>query len=188
MGSCKKPYLEEIDPKISCRKQRQRSGSVYLTSGWENTLAFYPQQNLAHIQRGHCCRHGFPPLGRNETCSRLYAISLALPQDSVSTLHSSGVSYLMIVSLASHVLHLIRLLTPPALLVTCARMPLSALQGDVISVIADPMPVQSKAKKLRILVSYGGSVLWLLPVDDCQTWFVSVLAHESDICAGSDNA
>lgn len=105
-------------------------------------------------------------------------MSLARLQDFVSTLHSSGVLYLMIVSSACHVLHLMKLLTLPALLITCARMPMSALQGDAISVIADPMPVQSKAKKPRILVSYGGSVLWLLLVDDCQTYFVSLLAYE----------
>lgn len=65
---------------------------------------------------------------------------------------------------------------PLALLVTCARIPMSALQGEAISVISDPMPVQSRGKSPKILVSCGGSVLWSLPVEDCQTWFVSVLA------------
>lgn len=113
-------------------------------------------------------------------------MSLALPQVSVSILRSYGVLYLMIVTLPGQVLNSVEMLIHPALLITCARLPMSALHGDAISVITDPTPVQSKARKSRILVSYGGSVLWLLPVDECQTWFVSVLAYPSDFCSGFD--
>lgn len=145
-----------------------------------------PHKGLAHIQCAHCYRHDFPWFRRNETCNRLCAMSLALPQDSVSILRSFGVLYLMIVTLPSQVLRLMKLLIHPALLITCARLPVSALQGDAISVNNDPIPVKSKARKSRILVSYGGSVLWLLHVDDCQTWFVSILDYESDFCSRLD--
>ena len=73
------------------------------------------------------------------------------------------------------VLYLDRLLMLSALLVTCARMPLSALQGNSISVISGPMPEQHKEKSPKLLVSYGGSLLWSFRADECQTWFVSIL-------------
>lgn len=111
----------------------------------------------------------------------------ALLQDSVSISHSSGVLYLMIVIFSSPILKLMRLLIPTALLVTCARIPMSALQGDAISVISDPIPGQSRGKAPKILVSYGASVLWSLSVDDCQTWFVSALTFDLDSCSRAEN-
>ena len=137
---------------------------------------FFRHQGPAHTQCEHCCRHAFLWFRRNETCNRPYVTCLALPKDSVFISHSSGVSYLMIVIFPCRVLDSVMSLMAPALMVTCARIPMSALQGDAISVISDPMPGQSRGKIPRILVLYGGSVLWSLPVDDCQTWFVSALA------------
>jgi len=36
------------------------------------------------------------------------------------------------------------------------------------------MPEPPEGKTPRLLVSYGGSLLWSLRLDECQTWFVSI--------------
>lgn len=63
-------------------------------------------------------------------------------------------------------------LTHSALLVTCARLPMSALQGESISITSGPIPGNSAARSSNLLVSGGSSLLWSFPLDQCQSWFV----------------
>jgi hypothetical protein len=64
-------------------------------------------------------------------------------------------------------------LTCKALIISCARSSISFLQGNSINTLPPspsnpPYPMHS-----NILVSRKGLVTWSLPVDQCQTWFVS---------------
>lgn len=66
-----------------------------------------------------------------------------------------------------------------ALLVTCARVPLSVLQGESISVNNGPSPSNGEPRSPFLLVSGGRSLLWSFPVDECLSWFVSVAANSN---------
>lgn len=66
-----------------------------------------------------------------------------------------------------------------ALLVTCARVPLSVLQGESISVNSGPSPSNSESRSPFLLVSGGRSLLWLFPVDECLSWFVSAFSNRN---------
>ena len=64
------------------------------------------------------------------------------------------------------------------LLITCAPVSLSRLQGKYISAayqMLEPPPTSpTPPPKTFFLVSYSDAVCWSLPVEDCQTWFVGV--------------
>ena len=76
-----------------------------------------------------------------------------------------------------HIAQIWYLLLDDSLLVTCARAPLSQLQGASITV--KPIPVPDSPRKQsppRVIVFYGDAVMWSLRMDDCRTWF-SLLSH-----------
>lgn len=67
-----------------------------------------------------------------------------------------------------------------ALLVSCSALPVQsekALRSAHINTtnLTTPPPKESSSNvsQARILVSYRGSILWAIPLRDCQTWFVS---------------
>ena len=48
------------------------------------------------------------------------------------------------------------------------------LSGDFVSKTIGPLDaLVGAAGNRRIMVYFGGSVMWSLPLDECQTWFVS---------------
>ena len=57
------------------------------------------------------------------------------------------------------------------LLITCARSPLEALGGSLISVQPSATPPSSTAFPPRVVVSYGDAVQWSFRIHDCWTWF-----------------
>jgi hypothetical protein len=65
------------------------------------------------------------------------------------------------------------MLTRPALLFTCARLSMSALQGESISVVSTPATNDPRLFSPTLLVSSGKSLLWSFPLDECKSWFVS---------------
>ncbi|KAL7946702.1 hypothetical protein V8C42DRAFT_352261 [Trichoderma barbatum] len=56
-------------------------------------------------------------------------------------------------------------------LVTCGTMPQSELQGTTVRVNAG---LSQPGGSGRILVSYGGAVMWSLATKECQTWFAFI--------------
>jgi hypothetical protein len=65
------------------------------------------------------------------------------------------------------------MLTQLALLFTCARLPMSALQGESISIVSTPAIDNPRLISPTLLVSSGRSLLWSFPLDECKSWFVS---------------
>lgn len=67
-----------------------------------------------------------------------------------------------------------------SVLITCGSMSEAVLRGEAVDIVSeparDPTPSQDSG---RILVQYGGSVLWSFPLEECQTWF-SFIAHFCD--------
>ena len=59
-----------------------------------------------------------------------------------------------------------------ALIVSCAQLPMSWLQGDSIKIIDNPTD-SSTTLAQNILIYTKNTLLWSLPVDECQDWFVS---------------
>lgn len=97
---------------------------------------------------------------------------MILPLNIASTLPSYGVLCLKTVSPNLFIPHLQKA-NNLALLVTCARVPLSVLQGESISVISVPSPSDTEPRPPNLLVSGGGFLLWSFPLDECLSWFVS---------------
>ncbi|KAF4125468.1 CorA-like Mg2+ transporter protein [Geosmithia morbida] len=64
-----------------------------------------------------------------------------------------------------------------SLLVTCGRMAQTHLCGDFISLSTVPSSLspEPSVPNTRLLVSYGGSVMWRLSVDECSTWLDFVM-------------
>ncbi|KAJ5032997.1 uncharacterized protein L3040_009582 [Drepanopeziza brunnea f. sp. 'multigermtubi'] len=56
------------------------------------------------------------------------------------------------------------------MIVSCARPSMTALRGDSISVLPPPEP-ESPLLSPNILVSTKSSLLWALPLEECQSWF-----------------
>jgi hypothetical protein len=63
-----------------------------------------------------------------------------------------------------------------ALLITCAGIRMSSLQGDAIKIAPEPSSKLHGTWPPFILVSSGRCLLWCFKVEECQTWFVSALA------------
>ncbi|KAK0392500.1 hypothetical protein NLU13_1995 [Sarocladium strictum] len=55
-------------------------------------------------------------------------------------------------------------------LVTCGNMPQTELEGDIITIVSEPVR-ESLSAPGRILVSLGNSSHWLLSPNECATWF-----------------
>jgi hypothetical protein len=65
-------------------------------------------------------------------------------------------------------------LTFEALVVSCAQSPISSLQGESISIIQNPATESATTLSQNILIYSKNSLVWSLPVDECQGWFVSI--------------
>lgn len=72
-----------------------------------------------------------------------------------------------------HISQLWCLIVGNSVLVTCGTMSQSDLQGTTVKV--NPVPCQTGGMT-RILVSYGGALMWSLPTNECRTWF-AFIAH-----------
>lgn len=55
-------------------------------------------------------------------------------------------------------------------LITCSTREQSDLQGACLKLNTEPRQAGASGK---ILVSYGGAVMWSLTTKECPTWFVS---------------
>jgi hypothetical protein len=64
-------------------------------------------------------------------------------------------------------------LTFEALVVSCAQSPISSLQGESVSIIQNPTTESASTLSPNILIYSKNSLVWSLPVDECQDWFVS---------------
>ncbi|KAI9053978.1 hypothetical protein LZ554_002922 [Drepanopeziza brunnea f. sp. 'monogermtubi'] len=62
------------------------------------------------------------------------------------------------------------LIIDDSVIVSCACSSMTALQGDSISVLPPPGP-ESPLLSPNILVSTKSSLLWALPLEECQSWF-----------------
>ncbi|CZR57820.1 uncharacterized protein PAC_07709 [Phialocephala subalpina] len=62
------------------------------------------------------------------------------------------------------------LIIDDSLIVSCARPSMVSLQGDSISVLPKT-EVEKSFVSPNILVSTKSSLLWALPLDECQSWF-----------------
>lgn len=68
------------------------------------------------------------------------------------------------------------MLNDAAFLLTYSRMPEDALRGDLVALSLSSVQEISSAKSRAIIaVSYRKTVLWSIPVDECQTWLVSFI-------------
>jgi hypothetical protein len=65
-------------------------------------------------------------------------------------------------------------LTFEALVVSCAQSPISSLQGESISIIQNPATESATTFSQNILIYSKNSLVWSLPVDECQDWFVRI--------------
>ncbi|KAF6828652.1 mg2+ transporter [Colletotrichum musicola] len=67
-----------------------------------------------------------------------------------------------------------------SLFITCGSMSEAVLRGQTVDILTEPprdSPLGEDSG--RILVQYGGSVLWSFPLEECQTWF-AFIAHFCD--------
>ncbi|KAL7904353.1 hypothetical protein GGI35DRAFT_200406 [Trichoderma velutinum] len=71
-----------------------------------------------------------------------------------------------------HISQLWCLIVGNSVLVTCGTMPQSDLQGTTVKLNTEPG--QAGGGPGRILVSYGGAVMWSLATKECQTWFAFI--------------
>jgi hypothetical protein len=64
-------------------------------------------------------------------------------------------------------------------IVTCATLPVSDLCGESIKIsnqaASDPDQPKSVQEMLYLKVCYGKDRLWYIPLNKCQTWFVSLI-------------
>ncbi|KFY18785.1 hypothetical protein V493_08347, partial [Pseudogymnoascus sp. VKM F-4281 (FW-2241)] len=67
------------------------------------------------------------------------------------------------------------LILDDSLLITCAGIRMSSLQGDGIKIVPEPSSKHPGNWPPCILVSSGRCLLWCFKVDECQTWFDFVL-------------
>ncbi|KFY33794.1 hypothetical protein V494_07340 [Pseudogymnoascus sp. VKM F-4513 (FW-928)] len=67
------------------------------------------------------------------------------------------------------------LILDDSLLITCAGIRMSSLQGDAIKIVSEPSSKHHGTWPPYILVSSGRCLLWCFKVDECQTWFDFVL-------------
>ncbi|OTA69317.1 hypothetical protein K449DRAFT_428757 [Hypoxylon sp. EC38] len=69
-----------------------------------------------------------------------------------------------------HIAQLWCIVLDNSLLITCGRMTHTALRGDLVRIVNEP--VKEPIGKVKTLyVSYYDTVLWALPLDSCLTWF-----------------
>jgi hypothetical protein len=61
-----------------------------------------------------------------------------------------------------------------SLLVTCAGIRMSSLEGDAIKILSEPTVKHHGAWPSQIVVSCGRCLLWSVRVDECQSWFASI--------------
>ncbi|XXG94111.1 hypothetical protein Hte_000363 [Hypoxylon texense] len=69
-----------------------------------------------------------------------------------------------------HIAQLWCIVLDNSLLVTCGGMSSTALRGDHVRIVNEPLKEPS-AKGKMIYVAYYDSVLWQLPLESCLTWF-----------------
>ncbi|OBT78122.1 hypothetical protein VF21_02657 [Pseudogymnoascus sp. 05NY08] len=67
------------------------------------------------------------------------------------------------------------LILDDSLLITCAGIRMSSLQGDAIKIAPEPSSKHHGTWPPFILVSSGRCLLWCFKVEECQTWFDFVL-------------
>ncbi|KAH8121649.1 hypothetical protein LI328DRAFT_158084 [Trichoderma asperelloides] len=72
-----------------------------------------------------------------------------------------------------HISQMWCLIVGNSVLITCSTMQQSELQGACLKVNTEPSQVGASGK---ILVSYGGAVMWSLTTKECPTWF-AFIAH-----------
>ncbi|KAI2633689.1 hypothetical protein GGS26DRAFT_56879 [Hypomontagnella submonticulosa] len=77
-----------------------------------------------------------------------------------------------------HIAQLWCIVLDNSLLVTCGRMSSSALRGDLVRIVNEPLK-EPGGKVKRLYVSYYDSFLWALSLDSCSTWF-DFLIHFRD--------
>ncbi|KAK4246307.1 hypothetical protein C7999DRAFT_15548 [Corynascus novoguineensis] len=72
-----------------------------------------------------------------------------------------------------HVSQLWCLILDNTLLLTYGRLTEKALCEDIITINIKPLPTSSAAMTdKKLLVRYQGTMMWSIPVQQCQTWFV----------------
>jgi len=76
-------------------------------------------------------------------------------------------------------------LTQEALIVSCAQLPISSLQGESLKIIQNPLE-SSTILSQNILIYTKNSLLWSLPVSECQDWFVRIHHPCEGWCAHID--
>lgn len=76
-------------------------------------------------------------------------------------------------------------LTLEALIISCAQSPISSLQGESISIVPNPTESPMTLSQ-NILVYTKNTLLWSLPVDECQDWFVCIHCPSAVRCAHID--
>lgn len=91
--------------------------------------------------------------------------------------HIAQVWFLILDDCGSFHFRVHRILTCEALIISCAQNSISILQGESIdtcslSPLESPLPISP-----NILVSVKSLVTWSLPVNQCETWFVSRFFH-----------
>ncbi|KAI1142915.1 hypothetical protein F5Y05DRAFT_408368 [Hypoxylon sp. FL0543] len=69
-----------------------------------------------------------------------------------------------------HVAQLWCIVLDNSLLITCGRMSGSALRGDLVRIVNEPLK-EPTGKVKTVYVSYYDAVLWALPLESCLTWF-----------------
>ncbi|KAK0701426.1 hypothetical protein B0T21DRAFT_300402 [Apiosordaria backusii] len=68
-------------------------------------------------------------------------------------------------------------LCPQSLLLTCSRMTLDALCGDVIHKTTKTAQEMSTLKPSpRVFIRYLNKIMWALPIEECESWF-AFMAH-----------
>jgi hypothetical protein len=72
-----------------------------------------------------------------------------------------------------------------SLLVTCAGIRMSSLEGDAIKILLEPSLKHHGAWPPCIVVACGRCLLWSFRVDECQSWFVSIFMVLSSIFHGN---
>ncbi|KAL2066725.1 hypothetical protein VTL71DRAFT_2797 [Oculimacula yallundae] len=69
-----------------------------------------------------------------------------------------------------HIAQVWFLILDNSLVISCARMSMQSIQGDYISIIPKP-EIEPSLAGSNILVSTKSSLLWSLPLQQCQSWF-----------------
>ncbi|KAI8965869.1 hypothetical protein F5Y11DRAFT_258925 [Daldinia sp. FL1419] len=69
-----------------------------------------------------------------------------------------------------HIVQLWCIVLDNTLLITCGRMPGSALREDIVRIANEPLK-EPTSKGKKIYVSYYDTVLWEFPLESCLMWF-----------------